>query len=248
MSDPYASVAAHYDIMVDWTGRITRERPFFEKIFADRGVRRVLDVGCATGHHSRLFADLGARVTGLDPSAAMLARARELTPDDNPTFVLGGFAEAPAQTEPADFIAVLGNTLAHVGDVDGLHQALTQLRAALAPGGALCLQVINYDSLEVVGARHLPLAHREAEGREYLFLREHRILGEHAEFTITTLIKTHGHWAREIERSTHVPLTSTLLTEALRDAGFNRSMLYGSYDCEPFLPETSGSLIVVAEG
>jgi len=154
----------------------------------------------------------------------------------------------PSLDERFDVIAVLGNTLAHVSDDAGLRRALRGLHAALAPGGALCVQVINYDSLGEDGARLLPLVHREVDGREYLFLREHRLIDGRAEFTIITLIKTADTWTRDVERSTHVPLTAARLEQTLRDAGFARLTCYGSYARDPFDPETAGSLIVLAEG
>jgi SAM-dependent methyltransferase len=58
----------------------------------DRGLLRALveavgtsgeyaDIGCGPGHVSRFLADLGASVTGIDLSPAMIARAREVVPD-----------------------------------------------------------------------------------------------------------------------------------------------------------------------
>ena len=41
--------------------------------------RRVLDAGCGTGRYVQLLDALGARVVGIDLSAAMLARARPLS-------------------------------------------------------------------------------------------------------------------------------------------------------------------------
>lgn len=243
MTDPYASVAEHYDIMIDWPARLARERPFFAELIAPG--TRVLDVGCGTGQHCRLFAELGAQVTGLEPSTAMQARARALTAGDNPRFVTGGFAEIPALGQTFTLITVLGNTLAHVDDARGLAAALRAMRIALAPGGRLCIQVINYDSLLTVGSRRLPLIHRRRDEREYLFLREHRIIGRRAEFTITTLIRD-GEWRQQDERSTHIPLTGERLQRALRRAGFHDISLHGSYQREPYHPAASPSLIVLA--
>jgi SAM-dependent methyltransferase len=248
MSDPYASVAEHYDIMIDWPARLARERPFFEALFAENAVKRALDVGCGTGHHSRLFAEMGAKVVGMDPSQPMLESARVLTPGDNPRFVPGGFAEIPQLDQRFDFIAVLGNTLAHVETAPGLAQALANMRGVLAPGGTLCIQVINYDSLRTEGSRWLPLINRYVDEREYLFLREHRYLDEQAEFTIITLIREGGAWTRQVERDTHLPLSSDVLCAALHQAGFSQLTLFGSYAGESFDPAASPSLIVLAQG
>jgi len=248
MSDPYASVAENYDIMIDWPARLARERPFFAGLFREYEVLRVLDVGCATGHHSRLFAELGAAVVGLDPSGPMLARAKALTAGDNPRFVQGGFAEIPTLYEQFDFIAVLGNTLAHVEDARGLAEALTNMRGALAPGGLLCIQLINYDSLLTEGSRRLPVIDRQAGEREFIFLREHRCTDRKAEFTIITLIREAGKWTQQVERDSHLPLTGDVLRPALECTGFAQVTLLGSYAGEPFEPKTSPSFIILAGG
>src|SRR5687768_2838518 len=40
--------------------------------------KRVLDLGCGPGHYSGLLSELGADVTGLDYSNAMVVKAREV--------------------------------------------------------------------------------------------------------------------------------------------------------------------------
>ncbi|MHB9107824.1 MAG: class I SAM-dependent methyltransferase [Armatimonadota bacterium] len=248
MSDPYASVADNYDIMIDWPARLARERPFFAALFAENAVKRVLDVGCGTGHHSRMFAELGAQVTGMDPSAPMLARAEALTTGNNPRFVPGGFAEIPQLDGRFDFIAVLGNTLAHVKDERRLAETLVNMRGVLTPGSLLCIQLINYDSLQAEESRWLPLINRRVDDREYIFLREHRALDGRAEFTIITLIRSGEEWIRQVERDQHLALTSGILGPALENAGFGQITLLGSYAGEPFESLTSPSMIVLAEG
>jgi len=246
MSDPYASVAENYDIMIDWPARLARERPFCAALFAEHGVKWALDVGCGTGHHARMFTELGATVVGLDPSAPMLARAKALTEGGNPRFVRGGFAEIPSLHEQFDFIAVLGNTLAHVEDARGLTEALTNMRGALAPGGLLCIHLINYDSLLTEGSRRLPVIDRQAGEREFIFLREHRCTDRKAEFTIITLIRAAGKWSQQVERDSHLPLTGDVLRPALQCTGFAQVTLLGSYAGEPFEPKTSPNFIILA--
>lgn len=246
MLDPFASVAENYDVMIDWPARLAHERPFFEMLFKERPVQRVLDVGCGTGHHTRLFAELGAEAYGLDPSHAMLERARALTPGDNPRFLEGGFAEIPSLAEKFDLIVVLGNTLAYAKNLADLTNILRMMRAALAPGGRVCVQVVNYDSVLLAGSRWLPLIHRQADGREYLFLREHRKMGQKVEFTITTLLRD-GVWTRGTERSLQFPITGALLYRALLRIGYTKIQLFGSYQQAVYDPTNSPALLALAE-
>ncbi len=243
--DTYAVVADSYDIMIDWPERIARERPFFEALFRQTTIWQVLDVGAATGHHSRLFAELGAKVIGLDPSASMLQRARALTPGVNPFFVEGGFESIPRLKHQFDLITVLGNTLAHARDLPRLQQAAQAMYDALAPAGQLCLQVINYDKLLATGSHWMPPLSRHVDDHDYLFLREHRVVKDHVEFTLITV--THdSEWRQHVERCLHLPLPRRLLETTLQQAGFTRLECYGDYQCTPFDPDTAGALIVVA--
>jgi SAM-dependent methyltransferase len=245
MTDNYAMLAETYDIMVDWPARLARERPFFATLFETIRAKRVLDVGCGTGHHARMFSEFVPEVLGIDPSQPMLDRALAQTEGDMPQFMLGGFTDIPTLPGPFDVITMLGNTLAHVKNVQTLEKTLHDVRVALAPEGRLCIQTINYDSLLVAGSRMLPLVARTVEGREYLFLREHRIANRHAEFTITTLIKD-AAWKQHIERTVHIPLTSEQMQASLDNAGFRNADFFGDYHGAEYDPASSGSMVVVA--
>lgn len=247
MSDPYASVAAIYDLMVDWPTRLAREHPFFTRLYDERTIRRVLDVGCGTGHHTQLFAKLGAEAIGIDPSVPMITHARALTTGDNPRFVEGGFAEIPTMPGPFDLITILGNTLAYVDDVADMARTIGSVRQQLDPAGQLVIQVVNYDSLRTQGERRLPIVNRRTETREYLFLREYRMLGDAAEFTLIILIRNGETWQQEVERSRHYPMTGEMLRATLEDAGFTRTRMYGDYQGAAYDPASSPSLVIVAE-
>jgi len=246
MTDPYAAIAETYDIMVDWPARLARERPFFAELFTEPPIRRALDVGCGTGHHTRLFTELGAEAIGIDPSTPMIERARALTTGRNPQFIEGGFADIPALDGKFDLIAILGNTLAYVVDADELMQTLSHIRRALTPGGKLCIQTVNYDSLLANGPRWLPLINRQVDGREYLFLREYRPLEQHVEFSLITLTRD-GQWRQAVERSIHFPITAHTLRRALEAAGFAHYTLYGNYQREAYDPTTSPNLVAVVQ-
>lgn len=230
-------------MLIDWPGRLARERPFFAGIIGCGD--KVLDVGCGTGHHCRMFAELGAEVLGIDPSAPMLEQARALTTGTNPRFHAGGLADIGAQGGQFDLITILGNTLSYVSAAAMLARTLRSAFRALAPGGRLVTQTINYDRLQTEGTLRFPLLARQYEGADYLFLREYRLLQRRAEFTVQRLNNANG-WSYEQERSTHYPIESTRLLVMAQRAGFSKVDIFGDYERGEFVPGSSGSIIMVA--
>jgi trans-aconitate 2-methyltransferase len=112
-------------------------------------VRTAVDLGCGSGELTREPARRwpGARVTGVDNSSEMLARARTTgpgpesgaEPDGNVTFVLADLADVPAWSAGRTFDLVLSNAaLQWVPDHERL---IPELAAAVARGGVLAVQM-----------------------------------------------------------------------------------------------------------
>ncbi|AKS34833.1 class I SAM-dependent methyltransferase [Mycolicibacterium goodii] len=96
----------------------------------------VVDVGCGPGTAARMAARLGARVTGVDPSAQMLRVGRLVTRGrarENVTWRLGTAEDIPVGDASATAVWALA-TVHHWQDVN---KALRQAHRVLAPGGRL---------------------------------------------------------------------------------------------------------------
>lgn len=72
--DEYARVARFYDRLLDPVLRPARRE--LERAAQTLGAATILDVGCGTGAQAESLVRAGMRVTGVDRSPAMLAKAR----------------------------------------------------------------------------------------------------------------------------------------------------------------------------
>jgi SAM-dependent methyltransferase len=249
--DPYSRV--DYRRLVAWPERIEREWPFLEKILPESG--RLLDLGCGTGEHSRFLASKGFDVTGIDASPAMLAKATDAPLPPSLRFVQGDIADIESLvTGTFDGAICLGNTLPHLQDDETLARLLAGVRARLHRGAPLLLQVLNYERILNKGIRFLPLNFRgeDEAGGEVVFLRLMTpVPGGRLVFTPTTLrYRPQGDPPLEVVASRNVPLrawTHPQLEAALRDAGFERVVSFGTVGDVPYVPMESSDAVLVGQ-
>lgn len=248
--DPWSRV--EYRRLIAWPDRIRREWPFLEKVLRGAPARRVLDLGCGTGEHSRHLAAHGFEVVGIDASPSMLEAAVDQPVPSNLHFIHADIADLGGlELGRAGAALCLGNTLPHLdeGDLRRLAQALAEV---LLPGAPFVVQVLNYERLRAGNVRALPVNVRpdEEEGGELVFLRLVQVKPDGTvTFTPTTLryqpdteppvvllqartLKLHG-W------------TWVELWDVFHAAGFERSTLFGSFDGSAFDPAASTDLIAV---
>jgi SAM-dependent methyltransferase len=127
-----------YDSVADWFDRryeLYRYGGVLETLqsFLDPPVAAALEVGCGTGHWLRALAGRAAVLTGMDPSARMLARALTLAVDA-PIVVVRGRAESLPWRDGSFDRLFCVNALHHFADrMAFFNEAVRVLR----PGGAL---------------------------------------------------------------------------------------------------------------
>lgn len=248
--DPYSRL--HYRRLIAWPERIEREAPFLEREAGCGPERSLLDLGCGSGEHARFFAERGYRVLGLDASAAQIRLAGEVPLPPDLRFEVGDMAKlGDATQERFGTVLTLGNSLVHLLDHEALAAACAGVRAALLPGGAWLVQVLNYERLRSRSVRALPVNVRPGEGEEIVFLRLLRALpGGLMEFIpvtlslspesdppvrlVTSRVVLHRGWTRDE------------LAPALARAGFAATAWHGDMAGAPFDPETSSDLVFVA--
>lgn len=122
-----------------------------EEIGLPEAHRRALDFGCGVGRLSRALASRFERYVGIDISAGMVERARELNADvPNAEYVVSA-DEDLRRFEDQSFDAVVSLlVLQHVPGRELIHTYLREFGRVLAPGGLIVVQVPS----------HVPLAYR----------------------------------------------------------------------------------------
>ena len=148
MPEPYKTLATVYDAagwgaFAEWmTDRVLA-------LAAEHGlgeIRHVVDVACGTGIAVARFAEAGYRVTGVDRSPQMLARARERASEQRLQGVT--FVEADMRDftldEPADLVTCMYDSLNYLLEEADLAAAFRSAAAALRGG---CLYVFDMNTI-----------------------------------------------------------------------------------------------------
>lgn len=111
--------------------------PALKARIAEKPFATALDVGCGEGRFCRVLKGLGIAAAGLDPTAALLERARALDPQ-------GRYVEARAEAIPFDAgsfdLVVSYVTLV---DIEDAATAIAEMARVLSPGGSLLVANLN---------------------------------------------------------------------------------------------------------
>jgi glycine/sarcosine N-methyltransferase len=242
----YDQLGEKYDLMIKWKNRLEREAPFFQRLFSENRIKRVIDLGCGTGHHSRLFSNWGCEVTGIDASPELLKVARKNNSDSEnaPTFIDGDFSNFSEKVDGEfDAIICLGNTLPHVESKDEMKELLERIIARLKPGGVFVFQNRNYDKLLEKKERfQFPTSCKVADN-EQLFFRFNDFEGDKVRFNVVHFTRVGESWIHEVSSVMLSPWKQNDLSVMMKDIGFVAKDFYGDFSGTPYDPESSNDLI-----
>ncbi len=248
--DAYGRIA--YQGLIAWPERLQREAPLFQRVLAGAPSRRVVDLGCGSGEHTRFLAALGFELTGVDASASQLEAAREADPHGR--YLQAGLTALPEGALGGQGAAIcVGNTLPHLCEAEELRAFFSGLARCLLPGAPFLLQLLNYDRILDRGERTFPIVLRpgEAEGEDRIFLR---LMTHHGggrlTFTPATLRYHPGaEVPLELVAAQDVPLRGWRRSEVeglLGEGGFRVREMLGTMTGEVWSARSS-DLVVVAE-
>jgi SAM-dependent methyltransferase len=170
----YDAIAEHYPLFYrDWETQMEREGLGLRSIFRNRGIIHVVDASCGAGAQAVPLAQLGFRVTAVDPSAGMLRKAQSIADargvSDHITFLRGDFIDLlELGIEPADAIVSKGNSLPHLLLDTEIETALLNFYELLRPGGTLVIGMRDFGPFMEDRPRFLPGAIVSSEHDEFI--------------------------------------------------------------------------------
>lgn len=120
----------------DYGRRFVLDAPMLERI-RGRGFEKALDVGCGEGRFCRILRAEGINPVGIDPTAALLDRAKALDPGGD--YRLGTAETLDVERGSFDLIVCYLTLI----DMPDLKTALARIVEALRPGGTLLIANLN---------------------------------------------------------------------------------------------------------
>ena len=230
MSKFYNEIAEKYDFIFPLS-------PAHQTFFANelRG-HTVLDVGAATGNLTAYLNSQGYEVTAIDLSERLIAKAAEKGITVQQLNMLN------IDTLPAfDNIVCIGNTLPHLDSKASVQLFLQKAYKQLTQGGKLVLQLVNFEKYfaqqqgDYLGS--LPLITNDKVKFERFYY-----LNSEGKIRFKTILDD------TIENEELLqPIFADELTQWLTQIGFQAIDLYGNFKKDPFDPNASMALIIVAE-
>lgn len=228
-------LAAIYDRLCGWS----RDRDFYLALAGDPP-QQILDLGCGTGLLCDAYAARGHSVTGADPTAAMLAVARQKPHGAQIAWVQASAQEFRAERR-FDLIIMTGHAFQVMLSDDDVMATLTTMRRHLRPSGRAVFESRN------------PAIDWAAEwnGTEEL---EHQ--GVAISYTTEVLARSGDRVSFEqrfafpdetlVSFSELRFLPREAIEARLAAAGLEVEALFGDWDSAPFDPASSHEMIFVA--
>ena len=240
-NDPYAMLPALYDLEHD---QFEDDLPIILH-FAAVSDLPVLEAGSGTGRVLRALAQNGIQATGIDLSRPMNDAARvrlAATQNGNTTTIIEGDMRELDATGTEQFgLVVYGlNALMHLVTVEDQLASLRSAWNALAPGGAVLIDLMHPhpEQLTHLGSGPLLEGSWQTDDDSIVDKWSARVIRPATQVIETTLwydmFKPDGSFQRIRTAFDHRYVHASELMFMLGACGFSEVSLFGGYDMEPF--------------
>jgi glycine/sarcosine N-methyltransferase len=232
----YEEISKYYDYIFP----AGTEQLDFIKNTAGAPGARILDVACGSGVYSAELAEAGFQVTATDLDENMVEMARDKADRDGTEFsvVQCDMRElANCLDGSFDCVFCIGNSIVHLESKEDIGNAIRQMGALVMQGGAVILQIINYDRILRHGVNELPTIREDSLGlefvRKYEFVPEKGIIRFNTRLTIGW-----GEDREEYDNSIELlPLMSGELRKLINEGGFSKVEYFADFQETPYHPD-----------
>jgi SAM-dependent methyltransferase len=252
-SDPYDGIAEFYDLDHD---RLDADIEMYLDFVKSAG-DPVLEVACGTGRIAGALANAGFTVVGTDISRAMLRGAKQRAESSSTqhrlTVLPGAMNEAHVAPAGPFGVVIIGlGALSHAPTQGQQIEVLRSAYQALDPRGLLLIDVLHATPVRLStmdGSVSHDGTWQLDDGSEVDRFSAHTVLpaSQHIDTRLWYDVTSPSGSLRRVSTSmTHRYLSPGELMLMLERAGFQETLLYGSYDLSP-LEDDSDRLIAAAD-
>jgi SAM-dependent methyltransferase len=238
----FDDIADYYEVLTNAAARLEREGPLLREQLAQAPGKRVLDLACGTGLHALFFTELGAEVTAIDASEAMVRHAQSQRPHARIEYraqdmraISGG---------PWDLVVCLGNSLALLQLDADLHRVFSLLGAALTPHGRFLAQLVNTTALSAQAPRHR-VERKEIDEGHLVAIKSLAPQGDHTLLTLAFFAGSLGRYHSATETAILRHWTREDLRAAGHGAGLVELEAFGDFTGTAFDTAQSGDLLTI---
>lgn len=254
-SDPYAAIAAWYDLEhADVTDDIEMYRDFA----AGTG-GPILELGCGSGRVLIPLAEAGHRVIGVDASATMLARCRAAAQTAGVTggitLAQGDMTDLHLHERGVKLAIVALGTFNHLATLADRRAALAAIRVHAAPGALLVVDLAQADARRFAQVAesgqiiHIGTWHDNTTGTILTHTAAARLGTSPGTLALTHWYDAHpqgGALTRTCIETTLAQITQSEMALLLAATGWRLRECYGDHALDPW-DDLSPRLIVTAQ-
>ena len=247
MPSLFDELPAVYEAMIDWPKRLAHEESFYRHLFERIGARRIADVRLRDRPSRRIFHSLGLSVEASDISPTMLDRARALHGEpEGLRWIERSFTEPLSAETPYDAVFCIGNSLVLVPDEALIATAIQNMLAAIRPGGAVVVHILNIWSLPDGPCVWQKTKRITLEKSQPLIVKGVHRVGTRGfvELLVIDLSQEKPAWTESVP---FWGLEAEQLEKISKDAGAREVHFFGNHKEDAYRREKSVDLILVAE-
>lgn len=246
--DAYAGFAERYDRFHEQIDAYDpAEVSFFQQLFAQQGVRSVLDCACGTGRHLPLFHSLGCEVVGSDLSPSMLAIARRnlAALDLQIPLHCVDYCDLPRQfSRRFDAVACLSSSILHMPSERKVLKAFNSMAGVLSEKGLLILTQGTSDKQWKERPRFILAVNRQDFSRVFAI----DYVGAGARYHVLDISQRKQSQGLDVWTVDYPRIYLRDDYERfLKASGFDDIEFYGTYGFDAYDRDASERLIVVAQ-